>query len=164
MAQLSVQAVSIANEEIGARDLVEHEGEIFSAHGGLLVHQVVFTHGVLDHFLNKSALFAVVEGGWVIAFELKGALALKGGAQVLRQVAHAPLNHVEHLFGEGANGATQLTSVRDHVGGFTRVDHGDRDHACINGFFIACDDGLKGLHELASDEDWVNTVVRERSV
>ena len=164
MAQLSVQAVSVSNEEIGARDLVEHEGEILSTHGGLLVHQVVFTHGVFDHFLHKGTLFAVVEGGWVIAFELKGALALKGGAQVLRQVAHAPLNHVEHLFGEGAYGTSQLTAVRDHVGGLTRMDHGDGDDASINGFFIAGDDGLKGLNELTSDENRVYAVVREGSV
>ena len=83
---------------------------------------------------------------------------------MLAQVAHAPLNQIEHLGGEGAHRAFQVAMVGDHVGGFAGLDHGDGDHGRVNGFFVAGDDGLKGLHELASNGEWVHAIVGERGV
>ena len=44
------------------------------------------------------------------------------------------------------------------------MDHGDRDHACIHRLFVAADDGLKGLHHLASHHHGVDAVVGQCSV
>ncbi len=83
---------------------------------------------------------------------------------MLGHVAHALLDHVQHLNGEGAHRALKHAVVRHHVGGFTGVDHGHRNHTGVHRFLVACDDGLEGLHHLAGNGHRVDAVVGQRGV
>ena len=161
VAHLSVQSVTIANEEVGAWGFLQHEGEIFSAHGRFLIQQLARAKHLADHLSGKGALFGVVDGGWVVALERKAATATKSCAKMLSSFSHAGLDRVQHTHTEGAHGAAQLTTVWDDVGGFSSVDHGDGDDARVHRFDVSGDDGLEGLHHLGRDGHGVDGVVRQ---
>ena len=164
MAHLAVHAVAVTDKAIGARRGLQHVGEVFRAHGGLLLGHVVSTDDAGHDIACKGAFSWMVDGGRIVALKLKRAGGAKGGAGVLRDVAHALLDHVEHLDAEGAHRALQLAVVGHHVGGLAGVDHGDRDHARIHRLFVATDDGLERLHHLARHQHGVDAVVWQRGV
>ena len=164
VAHLAVDAVAVADEAVGAGQGLEHVGEVFGAHGGFLHQHVGLAHDAGHDLACHLALRGVVDGGRVVALELKGAGRAKGRAGVLGHVAHALLDEVEDLQAEGAHGALHLAVVGHHVGGLAGVDHGDRNHARIHGLFVAADDGLKRLHHLAGHGHRVHPVVRQRGV
>ena len=125
---------------------------------------MVGTRHLFDHLLQEVGLFGVVDGGGVISVEMKLGRCLMGRAQVLGEGFHAGLYHVEHSGGEGANRAPEFAAVGNHIRGLSRVHHGHRDHTGVHGFFVARDDALKGLHQLAGNEDRVNAVVGQGRV
>ena len=142
-------AVAIAQKHIAARFGHQHIGKVFGAHGGLLRLNAVRPHQRGHHAAGKVGLGRAVDGGRVVAAELKRAFDAKGCCRVLRHFAHALLQHVQHLKGERAHRALQLAKIGNHIGGFARVDHGHRDHPGVNGFKVAAHNRLKGLHHLA---------------
>ena len=106
----------------------------------------------------------MVDGWRVVAHKREFASGLMGGADVFCNGPHTPFNKVEHLHGEGAHRALQLAAVGHHIGRVTRVDHGDRNDACIDGLQVARHNGLKSLHHLAGDGHRVYAVVRQSGV
>ena len=159
VAHFAVRAVAIGNEHIGAWFGLQHEREVFCTHGGFLNLNIVCTHNTGHDFARKVGFGRAVDGGWVIAVEVKLGLGIKGGAQVVGNLAHARFNEVEHFNAESANRALNDTEVGHHVGGFASVDHGDRNDACIDRLFVARDDGLEGLHQLARHRHRVYAIV-----
>ena len=161
---LPVGAVAVANEAVSARHGLQHVGEVFGAHGGFLQLHIAWAHDVGHHLTGQIAFCRVVDSGRVVALKLKSAGGAKGSAGVLGHLAHALLDQVKHVQAEGAHGALHFAVVGHHVGGFARVDHGDRDDARVDRFFVAADDGLKGLHHLAGHRHRVDAVVRQGGV
>ena len=161
MVNIAVRAIAIGNEVVATGFDLQHEREIFSAHGRLLLQHIVRAHNAGHHGAGKLGLFGAVDGGRIVAEEFELAAQTKGCAGVLGNLPHAGFDHVEHLHGEGAHGAAQLAAVGDDIGGLTGMDHGDRNHAGVDGFFVARDDGLKGLHHLAGHGHRVQTIVRQ---
>ena len=159
VAHFAVRAVAIGNEHIGAGLGLEHEREVFGAHGGLLRLNILGAHNACHHLACKLGFGWAVDGGRVVTIEMKLGLGIKGGAQVVRNLAHARFNQVEHFNAEGAHSALNNAEVGHHIGGLTRVDHGDRNYARIDGLFVARDDGLEGLYQLACHGNRVNAVV-----
>lgn len=159
VADFSVHAVAVADEAVHAGFGLQHVRKVFGAHGGLLNHHIVFAHDAVHHLFGKLRFIRMVDGGWVIALKLESASRPKSSACVVGNFAHALLDHVEHFGGEGAHGALHFAMVGHDIGGFAGVNHGDRDDACIDRFFVAADDGLKGLHHLAGHGHGVDTVV-----
>ena len=96
MSDLTVNTVSIADEEISPRYFLEHEGEVLSAHGGLLGLQTIGAKHVPDHLLYEVGFARVVDGWGVVSVEVKLTLSLMGRTQVLRELSHSGLDHVEH--------------------------------------------------------------------
>ncbi len=164
VANFAVHTVAVANEAVHAGFGLQHVRKIFGAHGGLLHHHIVFAHDAVHHLFGELRFSRVVDGGWVVALKLERARGPKSGAGVVGNVAHALLDHVEHFGGEGAHGALHFAVVGHDVGGFAGVDHGDRDDASIDRFFVAADDGLKGLHHLACHGHGVDAVVGQGRV
>jgi hypothetical protein len=160
----AVRAIAVGNEDIGAGLGLQHEGEIFGTHGGFLRHHVVFAHYAFHHLACKVGLGRAVDGGRVVAVEVKFGLGIESRTQVFCDLLHAVFNEVEHFNAESAHGALNDTEVGHHVGGFAGVDHGDRNNASIDRLFVAGDDGLKGLNQLASHWHRVNAVVGQRCV
>ena len=161
MAHFAVRAIAIADEDISPRLGLQHVREVFSAHGGFLRHDVLGAHNAGHDLTGKVGLGLAVDGGGVVAVKFKLALGLKSGANRLGHLPHARLDQVEHLDAEGANRALQLAEVGHHIGGLAGVDHGDRNHTRVHGFFVARDDGLERLHHLAGDRHGVDPVVRQ---
>ncbi len=93
--------------------------------------------------------------------EIELAACAKCSANVLGHFTHTLLDHIEHLNAKGAHRAAHLALVWHHIGRFTRMDHGDRNHASIHRFFIAADDGLKRLHYLTSNWHRIDSVMRQ---
>ncbi len=73
----TVHAVAVANEDVSAWDLFQHVGEVFRPHGGLLVNDVDLTHHLLQNLLGKRRLLGVVDGGGVVAVEVKFSAGIK---------------------------------------------------------------------------------------
>ncbi len=164
MAHFAVRAVAIGNEDIGTRLGLQHEREIFGAHGGLLHHHIVFAHNAFHHFARKVGFGSAVDGGWIVAVEMKLGLGIESCTQVFCDLLHAVFNEVEHFKGEGANCALNDAEVGYHVGGFTRMHHGDRNDACIDRLFVARDDGLESLYQLAGHRHGVDAIVGQGGV
>ena len=162
MAHFAVRAIAIGNEAISARFGLQHEREVFSAHGGLLRHHIVFAHNAFHYFSCKVGLGRAVDGRWVVAVEMELGLGIESRAQVLGNLLHARFNEVEHFNAERAHGALNDAEVGHHVGGFACVDHGDRNNAGIDWFFVAGDDGLESLNQLASHGHRVDAIVGQR--
>ena len=159
VAHFAVRAIAIGNEHIRAGLGLQHEREVFGAHGGFLRLNILGAHNAGHDLARKFGFGWAVDGGRVVAVEMKLGLGIKGGAQVVRNLAHARFNEVEHFNAEGAHGALNDAEIGHHVGGFAGVDHGDRNDACIDRFFVARDDGLESLYQLASDRHRVDAVV-----
>ena len=106
----------------------------------------------------------MVDGGRVIAYKFKLALGIVRSAGVFGDLLHAFFNQIEHFNGERAYRSLKLATVRNDVGGFARMNHGDRNNAGIHRLFVATDDGLESLHHLASHRHWINAVVRQRGM
>src|ERR1700732_2647893 len=92
----------------------------------------------------------MVDGGRIIAPERELASGFEGLAGSFGDSPHALLDQVEHLHGERPHGTLQLAGVWHYVRGFPGLDHGDGDYTRVNRAFIARDDGLERLHDLAS--------------
>ena len=143
---------------------MQHEREIFGAHGGLLHHHVVFAHNAFHHFARKVSLGRAVDGGRVVAVEMEFGLGIESSAQIFCDLLHAIFNEVEHFEGEGAHSALNDAEIGHHVGGFARVNHGDRNDTCIDRLFVARDDSLESHDQLASHWNRINAVVRQGGV
>ena len=151
----AVAAVAVADEAISAGFFQQHVGKVFRAHGGFLLQQALRADDALHDLAGEAGFVGGVNGGRVVAVKVELAARAKGGADALADFAHAALDEVQRFNGEGAHGALDFAGVGHDVGGFAGVDHGDGDHACIDGFFIAADDGLQALHDLAGHGDGV---------
>ena len=125
MAHFAVCAFAVGNEEIRPGFGQQHVGKVFRAHGGFLRQHVLGTDDVGQHLAGEFGFLGVVDGGRVVAHKLEGAAGFVRGTHMLGHRAHAPLDHVEDVDSEGAHRALQLAAVGHHIGGFTRVDHGD---------------------------------------
>lgn len=73
----TVHTVAVANEDVGTWDLFQHVGEVLGPHGGLLVNDVDLTHHLLQNLLGKRRLLGVVDGGGVVAVEVKFSAGIK---------------------------------------------------------------------------------------
>ena len=164
MAHFAVRTVAIGNEAVGTRFGLQHEGEIFCAHGGLLHHHIVLAHNAFHHFARKVSLGRAVDGGRVVAVEMEFGLGIESSAQIFCDLLHAIFNEVEHFEGEGAHSTLNDAEIGHHVGGFARMHHGDRNDARIDRLFIARDDGLKRHDQLAGHGHGVNAIVGQGGV
>ena len=159
MAHGAVVTIAIGNKRIAARLGHQHVRKIFSAHGGLLGSHICFAHDAGHHPAGKLGFLGRVDGRRVIAHKFKAAVHTKRLRCVHGHLAHAQLNHVQHFNRERAHCTLQLHAIRDHISGLSGVNHRDRDHARINRLFVTANDGLKGLHHLASHRHRVQPVV-----
>ena len=164
MAHFAVGAVPIGNEAISARFGLQHEGKVLCAHGGLLRDNVAGAHDAFHDFACKVGFDCAVDGRGVVAIEIKLSAGIKSGAKLVCDLAHARFDQVEHFNGEGTHRALNFAEVGHHIGGFARMHHGHGNDTGINRFFVARDDGLKGLDQLAGHGHRINAVVWQRSM
>ena len=157
-------AVAVGDEAVGAGFFEQHVREVFRAHGRLLRQRVVRPDDVGHDAAAEVGLVRRVDGGRVVTLKAEVATGAEGGADPFCNLLHAPLDQVEHLEGEGAHRTLDFAAVGDDVGGLAGVDHGDREHAAVDGLLVARQDGLKALHDLAGDGHRVDPVVRQRRV
>ena len=160
MADGAVVAVAIGDEAVGAGLFQQHEGEVLGAHGWLLGQHVGLAHHLGHDAARELGLGGGVDGGRVVAHELELAARVMRRADALGQGLHAPLDQVQHLQREGAHRALQLHAVGHHVRGLARMDHGDRDHARLDGLDVAADDGLQAQDQLGRHGQRVDHHVR----
>src|SRR3984893_18294323 len=106
----------------------------------------------------------MVDGGRIVAPERELASGFEGLTGSFGDAPHAPLDHVEHPHGEGPDGTLQFAGVWHYVGGFPGLDHGDRDYAGVYRAFIARNNGLERLYDLASHRYRIDAVVWHRRV
>ncbi len=89
MAHCAVRAVAVGDKAVGAGFGLQHVGEVFGAHGGLLRQHVGRPHDVAHHPAREVGLGGAVDGGRVIARKAELAARLERGAGVLGDFFHA---------------------------------------------------------------------------
>ena len=160
----AVTAVPVSDDEVAARLLEQEEAEILGSHRGLELLHVAGAHEAAEELARELRLPGVVHGGGVVAAERELAARLEGLGCGLRNLAHPPLDQIQHGHGEGPDGPLQLARVRHDVDGFSGPDHGDRDDAGVDRALVARDDGLECLHHLSGHRHRVDAVVRHGRV
>ncbi len=161
MAGIAVTAIAIGNEAIRTGLGLQHEGEVLGAHRGLLLDHVVGAHNVPHDLAREFGLGCRVDGRRVVADEAKFTACAVGRADMFGDLAHALLDHVEHLQREGAHRAAQLAVIGNHVDRFAGIDHRHRNDTGIDRLLVAADDGLERLNHLAGHRNRVDAVVRQ---
>src|SRR5437868_1758171 len=160
----AVTAVPVADDEVAARLLEQEEAEIHGSHRGLELLHTVGAHEAAEELAREQRLPGVIHGGRVVAAERELAARLEGLGCGLRNLAHPPLDQIQHGHGEGPDGPLQLARGPHDVDGFSGPDHGDRDDARVDRALVARDDRLERLHHLSGHRHRVDAVVRHGCV
>ncbi|MCY1521686.1 hypothetical protein D9M68_565110 [compost metagenome] len=165
MAAVAVIARAVADPHIAARQFLQHEGEVFRAHGRLdLVIDVGVADDVAHHVGAERGFFGMVDGGRVVTLEREFHFAVHGGAGMPRDLSHTAFDQVQHFQRERAHGAAQFGVVGHDVVGAARVDLGDAEHGRVQRIAVARDDGLQGLGQLHGRHDRVDAQIGHASV
>src|SRR5690606_305216 len=112
-------AVAVAYPYVAARLVLQHEGEIFGAHGRRdVAHDAIRAD---DPFHDARAEFGFggrVDGGGVLALEIERGLAIERGGGLFAHRLHARLDEVERGVGKRAYRAADFRiGGNDVVGG-----------------------------------------------
>lgn len=164
MAQVTVGAVAVVQKGVATGFGLQHVGEIFSTHGGLLLQHPIFPDHLRHHLAGKRRFGMGVDRGWIVARKFEVNLHTMGLCQVLRDVPHALLHLVQNTKAERPHSSLQLDAVRNDVGRLPCVHHGDGYHRGIDGAYIAAHDGLKRQHQLTRGRYRIYGGVRHGSV
>ncbi len=160
MAGHAVVAVAIANDEISARLLLQHEGKILRPHRRhKLVHRLR-AHHFHHHPLGKLGFGRVIDRRRIVALERELAAHAERRCGVGGDVAHAGLDQVERLGGKGARRALNFGEFGNHIGRLARMNHRHRNDRRVQRGAVAGDDGLKRLHHLAGGGHRVDAQMR----
>jgi len=160
----AMRAIAIADQEIATGLLLQEEAEILGAHRRLEFLHVVCTDPVAEQRAYKVGFAGMIDGRRIIAAEGELAAGFERLAGGLGDLAHAPLDHVQHLQREGAHGTFEFAEVRHHVGGLARPDDRHRDHRRVDRSLVAGHDRLERLHHLARHRHRIDAIVRHRRV
>ncbi len=160
----AVVAVAVADDEVGAGLVLQHERKIFRPHRRHeLVHRLR-THHLHHYPPGELGLGRVVDGGRIVALERKLAAHAEGRRGVGGDVAHAGFDQIQRLGAEGARRALNLGIFGNHIGRLAGMNHGDRDYRRVERGAVAGDDGLKRLHHLAGRRHRVDAQMRHGRV
>ena len=159
-------AVAVADEDEGARPLLQHEGEILRAHHRR--HGGVDTRAADDLASDRGR-----ERGLALVVAQHRIVALVGRASPSRRRACAVPSTTSCRRAssrsrtsaiEAARGAAQLRGLRDDVVGVAGLEHADRHHRGLQRIDVARHDRLDLVDDLRADQDGVDRQMRPRRV
>jgi len=160
----AMRAIAIANQEVATGLLLQEETEILRAHRRLEFLYVCGAHPVDQQRAHELGIAGVIDRRRIVAAECELAAGFERLAGGLGDLAHASLDHVQDIQGEGAHGTLELTEIRHHVGGLAGPDHCHGDHRGVDRALVAGNDGLERLHHLARRGYRIDAIVRHRRV
>ena len=101
----------------------------------------------------------MVDGGGIVAVELKIGLRREGTGQLAANPAHSGLNGVKRLQRESPYRTLHHAVIGNHIRGLARADLGHREHSGIDGLGLPRDQTLKGENEMAGDQHRIHAQV-----
>src|SRR5215204_5334871 len=151
--------------DIGARNRLQHVGEVLAAHLGRDPGLDVVAAEELDRRLlgGRGLDVVVVENAEDIA-DVDLDRGAEGRRDPGRELADAGSGKLAHRPVEGAYRAGKMRRIRDHVVGRAGADLRDRDHHRLQRIGVAADDRLHRLAEGHGDDGGVARLVRVRPV
>ena len=138
------RAIAIADEQVTAWHLFEHEGKVFAARqGATLAHHLVSPHQFFGHIAGEVGLGQVVHQHGVTALVVDvGADPIALGLGV-NQLGDAFLQQDANIAVQRAHAQAQRCGLRDHVVGHARIERADRDDGHLLRVDVAGHDALQ---------------------
>ena len=158
---------ALTEPEVGARPLLQHEGEILRSHAGLHVADHV---GLADHpagdARERFGGLGVVDGRWIELLVVHLGLGAEGQCHALRGLDEAFAQHGLHLGLEPLDHAVQLRVVRNDRQGLGRagLEGLEADDRRIDRIDVAAHDGVHGRDDPGGHEDRVDGLLRMGAV
>ena len=158
---------AVADHDVGARLLLQHESEVLRAGQrrgvGLDILATDRQRRCLD---GDRRLLGGIDQRRVAAMVLRDGLAAAGLRDTGRDLGQALLKEIAHVGREAAGGAADQHFRRDHVGRARRAggDMADAQHGRLAGRHVAADDALHRHDELCGHEGRVGAAVGHGAV
>ena len=161
----TVVAHAVADPDITAWFLKQHERKVLSAHRGLDVVVYMIVPDDLPHDVHAKCRFlGVIDGRRIVAREGKLNLTAERSTSQLSDLFHAALNQVERFEGKGSDGASHDGLRGNDIVGATGVNLRDAQDSSVKRVAIACHNGLKRLGKLHDSHDRINPQVRHATM